>query len=295
MGRKAMKRLMIGILTLALCLTGCAWAEEWRQEGNAASLADMQYPAKGTAVTRRMVSLTDAPFESANVLMRYYPGVRVEVVRVMDGRYVQVNVGGSEGGLMGYMPSDALLYGELAVRSVRTLNVNYSVDESFRLYSYCDPYAESTEMTYQSMVHVLGALGDWLHVCLDGSQAPAGFVSRSEEGLQDVRMSYSAYVYTNPVEGELPMEEAVRRAKEFILKDGVQANALGGPVTAEMLESCTVQADMMYNYSDNSAMQCSYHIAFYYPEGARGYPYLCVGVDLFVEGMDILAYDYGNG
>lgn len=290
-----MKRLMIGILTLMLCLTGCAWAEERRQEGNAAFFADMQRPAMGTAVTRRAVDLTDAPFDHANVLMRYYPGVRVEVVRVTDGQYVQVNVGGSEGGLMGYMPSDALLYGELAIRSVRPLNVNYSVGDSFRLYSYCDTHAGWAVKTYQSMVHALGALGDWLHVCLDGSQTPAGFVSRSEAELGDARMSYSAYVYTEPMEGELPMEQAVQRAREFILADGVQANARGGPVTAEMLDACTVEAEAIYYFQNHPNMQCGYHIAFYYPEGAQGYPYICVGVDLIVEGMDILAHDYGNG
>lgn len=293
-----MKRLMAGILMLVLCLTGCAWAEEWPQEQNAAyadASADMQRPAKGTAVTRRMVDLTDAPFDNANVLMRYYPGVRVEVVRVADGQHVQVNVGGSEGGLMGYMLSEALLYGELAVRSVRALNVSYSVSDSFRLYSYCDTHADSTVMTYQSMVHALGGLGDWLHVCLDGSQTPAGFVSRSGEGLGDVRISYSAYVYTKPMEGELSVEEAVRRVKAFVLADGVQANEGCAPITAELLDACTVETEVMHYYSDDPTMRCFYHISFYYPEGTQGYPYICVGVDLIVEGMNIVSYDYGNG
>ena len=77
------------------------------------------YAQGGMACAQVRADLLDAPHERANVLMRYYVGTQVEVIREVDDTYVQVNVGQEGGSLLGYMEKRDLHFGEKAVREVR--------------------------------------------------------------------------------------------------------------------------------------------------------------------------------
>ena len=101
-----MKRLFAMLLLAAALCASCALAEN-------------------TASTARSAALCDTPREGGEVLMTYYPGVRVEVLREVNTGYVQVNVGDPGGSLTGYMRKEDLVFGEEAVRQNRPLEVCY--------------------------------------------------------------------------------------------------------------------------------------------------------------------------
>ena len=90
-----MKRSLMILLTVLLCVAvGCAQAER--------------------SLVAQETALLAAPNADAEVLMAYYVGTEVEVLREADGTYVQVNVGDPGGSLMGYMAAADLAIGEIA-------------------------------------------------------------------------------------------------------------------------------------------------------------------------------------
>ena len=108
--RKAFLALLLAALLCALCalalaevpqVTATAQGEAASAQGVASDpTATVQ---KGVAATGVMAQLLSTPQPGAKVLMTYYPGVRVQVVRRAGAEYVQVNVGNRPGTLTGYM------------------------------------------------------------------------------------------------------------------------------------------------------------------------------------------------
>ena len=222
-----MKRFLTVLLLAALLL--CA--------GGAQAQMD---DAASTAIT---ADLYATPREGAQVLMTYYPGVRVEVLREANADFVQVNVGRKGGSLTGYMRKEDLVFGEEAVRQNRPLEVCYE-QLSWTLYSYCDTRSEVLIECGDTTLYVMGECGDWVHATVDrGSEVITGFVNRKASGLReaDRTTGYAAGIRTQPTADEPTREDAVAAARAHILADGIEANCVGGPITAELLDSCTVQ------------------------------------------------------
>ena len=247
-------------------------------------------PQPGVAVTRAMAQLRDTPQQGGNVLMTYYPGVRVEVVRVTDAQYAQVNVGSRPGTLTGYMRVSDLAFTEEAARAVRKVDVTCAMDGLPAVYSYMDELSQELGRMH-SYYAVLGVSeGGWLHICLGwGKPADAtGFVYRGADA-SGMRLSEATYVYTLPLEGELSREEAVRIARAQILAD--ERPAYGhdpadlGPATDEGMDACELEFDVLSYYDGD----LYYHVFF---RGAAG---LYTGIELHVRDGQVVSYSYGNG
>ena len=182
-----MKRMSLILALLLLCLC-CS-----------STLAD-----DGRACAKVTADLLDAPNARANVMMRYYIGTRVEVVREVDDAYVQVNVGKPGGSLMGYMEKRDLAFGEKAIRQVRAEAVSYTAEVGARckLYSYPDKLAPVSDEAFDiNCKSVLGyRQGDWLHV--DDGLGHTGFVARDEIVLTGPDYQYADIIYVERAEDE---------------------------------------------------------------------------------------------
>ena len=251
---------------------------------------------KTYAATQVKTDLLAAPNGQADVLMRYYIGTQVEVIREVDDTYVQVNVGQEGGSLLGYMEKRDLHFGEKAVREVRAEAVYYTAAVGTRntLYSYPDAQAPVIDAEFDAdYKQVLGQKGDWLH--MEDGLGGTGFMQVGEIVLTGPDCSYADFVYTKPASDELSYEAAVEHAKRCLLEDGEMANGQDGvALTREMLDSCDPHIQVLYYYDTQDLI---YDITFYYTDRAwgDGLPMLSAFVELWVEGTEVVRYGYGNG
>ena len=276
-----MKRLFAMLLLAAALCASCALAEN-------------------TASTARSAALCDTPREGGEVLMTYYPGVRVEVLREVNTEYVQVNVGDPGGSLTGYMRKEDLVFGEEAVRQNRPLEVCYE-RTGFTMYSYCDERSDVLMERGDAALYAMGEQGGWIHAAVYADSGRiTGFVQRDAD-WEDVRKTaYAAGIRTQPVEGEPSPEDAIAAARAHILADGRQANGTSDAITQALLDSCTVQVDMEYTYDTGDMPGESplwYLVTFFYPDRTweDGTPMICEFCVLYVWDGEFVGYDYGKG
>ena len=276
-----MKRILAMLLLAAALCASCALAEN-------------------TASTARSAALCDTPRESGQVLMTYYPGVRVEVLREVNTAYVQVNVGDPGGSLTGYMRKEDLVFGEEAVRQNRPLEVCYERTD-WTMYSYCDERSDVLVERGDAYLYAMGEHGGWIHAVVDaGSERITGFVQRDAEWEDIRKTAYAAGIRTQPTESEPSPEDAIAAARAHILADGRQANGTSETITAALLDSCTVQVDMEYTYDTGDVPGESplwYLVTFFYPDRTweDGTPMICEFCVLYVWDGEFVGYDYGKG
>lgn len=270
-----MKR-MLAILLALLLAAPCALAQ------------------KTYAATQVETDLLAAPHEHADVLMRYYIGTRVEVIREADDTYVQVNVGDEGGSLMGYMEKRKLVLGEENIRSVQAerVHIRGAETQTCRLYSYPDKLAPVLDEQFNISVRdVWGYRGDkWLHV--KEYKGTTGFVARDELEGESVHIDDAPYIHAEPMEGELTREEAIAFARETILGSEDPAQFSGTPgvqITEEGLSRCSAECDLLYYFDTPGTVQ--YSVVFREP--VTGYIY--AGVDFLAQGKDIVTISSGNG
>lgn len=276
-----MKKLLVLLLAL-LMLAPCALAQ-----------------IEDTASTVRTADLLDTPREGAQVLMRYYTGVRVEVLREADTRYVQVNVGAPGGSLTGYMRKDDLVFGEENVRLNRPLEVCYE-QTGWTMYGYCDTRSEVLIPNGDSYLYVMGEYGDWAHAIFSsGSEDTTGFVNLTDDAIPEMkrRTRYAGSIRTEPTGSEPTREEAIAYAKARNLEDHVMANGGDAEVTEEMLDACEATVDVFYVYDSDDPYPLYYLVQFFYTDRAwgDGFPMICAVCCLYVEDGEIVTYDYGKG
>lgn len=272
-----MKSVITALLMMVLCIS-CAVGEEMA----------------GPACAQVMADLLDAPNSRANVLMRYYIGTRVEVIREMNADYVQVNVGEKGGSLMGYMEKRDLAFGEKAIRAVRAETVTYTAGDGKRntLYSYPDKLSPVRDAEFDiNYKQVLGRRdGEWLHV--EDGLGGTGFVARDEIALEGPQCSNAFFIYAEPAEDEMTREEAIAYAKQTLLAAEDYSAYMDHPdtvLTEEMLESCAAEVDILYYYETPDVVM--YSVQFRYPD--TGYVY--AGLDFLMRGREVIKIAHGNG
>ena len=248
----------------------------------------------GRACAKVMADLLDAPNAEAHVMMRYYIGTRVEVVREVDAAYVQVNVGEQGGSLMGYMEKRDLAFGEKEIRAVRAESVYYTAEAATvnTLYSYPDKQAPvidtEFDIDYKQVIGYRG--GEWLHV--EDGLGGSGFVAPDELKLYGPDYTYATFIYVDPAEDELSFEEAVEEGKARLLSDrkaGKNLNLGMDDLSAEGLEACSWSVKVLYRYDYPDTLL--YEITFEQPGRLGAYAY----INLVVDGKNTLEHNYGNG
>lgn len=273
-----MKKILGMLLAMALLGTACALGEA----------------GAGPACAKVMADLLEAPNAKADVLMRYYIGTRVEVIREVDATYVQVNVGVKGGSLMGYMEKRDLAFGEKAIREVRAEAVSYKAEPETvnTLYSYPDALAPilnaEFDVDYKQVLGYRG--GEWLHV--EDGLGGTGFIRRDEIPLEGPDYHYASFIYVEPAEGEMTREEAIAYAKETLLSAEDPSAYMDHPeteLTQDMLDACTAEVDILYYYETPDVVM--YSVQFRYPDS--GYVY--AGIDFLMQGKEVMKIAHGNG
>ena len=84
------------------------------------------------------VVLLDAPDANARVLMTYYAGTRLTVLREAKPGFLQVQTGTKEAGTMGYMRSDELRLGSAALREAAPETMMIELNRDADVYAWCD-------------------------------------------------------------------------------------------------------------------------------------------------------------
>ena len=119
----------MAILLALLLLPVCAAA----QDAEAARMA-----AAVTRASDATVRLYAKPDESARVIMEYYSGAPLEIVRSVGGKFYQVQAGSEDASVMGYIRAQDLAVGGEAARQVQPCFMKLEFNREAQVYAYCD-------------------------------------------------------------------------------------------------------------------------------------------------------------
>lgn len=212
-----MKRIWI-ICLMLMMFVSCAFAEN-----------DIHTPRAGFAVAAPdhpedggTVNLYAAADGSADVMMRYYSGARVEVLGfTADGAYAHVSSGAPGATITGYILTDELAYGEAAAREVPICYEALQFLNAAPVYSYCDARGAVIGATQPTRFYaVCGKNEGGMGQIFDPSgtaDADCGFVNVNVPMLYRNFESDPHTISVPPLAGELTREEAYERAIACLL------------------------------------------------------------------------------
>lgn len=223
-----MKRLICMSIAL-LFIAWCAFAAA--QE---IAESDITTPRAGVAVAAPQnpeaggtVPMYEKPDTNSRVLMAYYSGAQMEVLGIL-GDMVQVQCGVEGASIMGYMRTQDLRYGALAMREVPRCFKRYAIKPLSDIYAYCDGrsgvimqteeavqievYGENDDGWGQLLPLVVVQTGAWMRYTPDRGFICLGACS---EGLLVVQEGERLVL---PADGEMTYEAARARAIEFLLE-----------------------------------------------------------------------------
>ncbi len=210
------KRVAVLLLVL-LILPTCARMEGGKEAVRAAA-----------AVTRQddmTVALYALPDENADVLMEYYSGAPLEIVRRVGSAFYQVQAGNDEASVMGYMRAQDIAVDNEAARRVRPCFMKVEFNREAQVYAYCDESAKvigTCELgkTYYAMSK---NEGKWVQLFLppqphlreETDRLTCGFV-HLETGMARGYWQELDHWEAEPDAGELTREEAEELAIEYL-------------------------------------------------------------------------------
>ena len=254
----------IGLLVLAvsLMISQTAQAGQWTgaipTQTRADWAAEYDTPTVGPAATRGMAELLDQP--NGNVIMTYYPNVRVQFLDV-EGKWVRVRVGDEDNGsLTGYMNVYVLAYTEDGIRTLLGRITSYASTGEVRVMKACDAQSEEIARTNLGWTQILGCNNGWIHVRTLDVPEKTGFVKGTLEDYKFVQDDAIGYCITEPKDDELSYEKAVEEAKRILLEQQTPYNGSEEPVTRELLDACSTWVQC--NYIPQNEAPLTYLVGF---------------------------------
>lgn len=193
-----------------------------------------QYPctAVADAPSGGTAPMYEKPDGNSRVLMNYYRGARVTVLREAMPDFVLVQTGGQAAGLMGYMRKEDLAFGSAALREITPEFVMIRFNREAVVRRYCDALSEeigvcSTEGEYYTVgkndgkwVQLTAPVGMLIEssdeplkykTVREGEGEPFGFV-QLETGMA---RGYEATAWSwevEPIPGEITRRQAIELA-----------------------------------------------------------------------------------
>lgn len=240
-----------------------------------------------------MAELLDQP--NGNVIMTYYPNVRVQVLDV-EGKWVRVRVGDEDNGsLTGYMNVYVLAYTEDGIRTLLGRITSYASTGEVRVMKACDAQSEEIARTNLGWTQILGCNNGWIHVRTLDVPEKTGFVKGTLEDYKFVQNDAIGYCITEPKDDELSYEKAVEEAKRILLEQQTPYNGSEEPVTRELLDACSTWVQC--NYIPQNEAPLTYMVSFYSTDEMRrdGMPDIYTVIDLKVDGNQVVGFGFGNG
>ena len=230
------------------------------------------------------VALLDAPDANARVLMTYYAGTRLTVLREAKPGFLQVQTGTKEAGAMGYMRRSELRLGSAALREAAPEYMMIELNREADVYAWCDEgsgvigsfaagerffaIGKNDGKWVQIAVPGNGIVtrGDqyeWLDIGAQGTRADGtpgitcGFV-RMETGLGRGYPCIAERWEVEPVPGEITREQAVEIAVQAaLLLDLPEAFRTEAALCAR-----APQMTWMYSMEDSGFVQLSVNVTF---------------------------------
>ena len=230
------------------------------------------------------VALLDAPDANARVLMTYYAGTRLTVLREAKPGFLQVQTGTKEAGAMGYMRSDELRLGSVALREAAPETMMIELNRDADVYAWCDEgsgvigsFAASERFfaigkndgkwvqiaVPGNGIVTRGDQYEWLDIGAQGTRADGttgitcGFV-RMETGLGRGYPCIAERWEVEPVPGEITREQAVEIAVQAaLLLDLPEAFRTEAALCAR-----APQMTWMYSMADSGFVQLSVNVTF---------------------------------
>ena len=241
-----MKRILLFLLMALLpccALAGGADAQPKMTPAVTASLPEaletvpperIEYPCTAVAAARyygETVPLYAQASGDSAVLMNYYRGTRVTVLREALPGYLLVQCGTPEASLMGYMKKDDLAFGSAALREIQPEFVKLKFNREATVFRYCDALSGEIDVcTTEGEYYTIGKNDDkWVQlyapvgmtvaatddnlpwVVHEGDGEPFGFV-QLETGMA---RGYEAKAWrweTEPLPGEITRRQAIELA-----------------------------------------------------------------------------------
>lgn len=291
------KKIGLLVLAVSLMVSQTAQAGKWTgpipTQTRADWAAEYDTPTIGPAATRILTDLLDQP--NGNVLMTYFPSVRVQVLET-DNSWVYVRVGDEDGGsLTGYMDADALTYTEDGIRTLLGRITVYASKGAVKVMKACDKKSEEIARTDLWWTRIWGYNDEWLHVYTTNIPKKTGFVEGSLDDYEFVQDDAIDYCITEPKDDELSYEKAVEEAKRILIEQQISYNGGEEPVTRELLDVCSTWVECMY--IPKSEVPLYYTVSFYSTDEMRknGIPDVYAWIDLEVEKNQVVGFGFGNG
>ena len=228
------------------------------------------------------VPLLDKPDEGARVVMTYYAGTRVTVLREAKPGFVQVQTGTKEAGAMGYMRKSDLRIGSAALREVTPEYTMIELNREATVYAWCDTGAQEIgSFAAGERFYTAGKNdGKWVQIVApessvvrradawewevpqthgtraDGRTGVTGGFVWMETGLGRGYPCMAERWEVEPAPGEITREQAVETAVQtllrFTLPEGVD--------TAEALRAKEPQAQWLYSRTDTGYVRLSIEV-----------------------------------
>jgi len=212
-----MRGRIVVILLALLLVTACAAAEGGE---TAAHMAAVVTQASGATV-----NLYALPDENAVVLMEYYSGAPLEVVRPVGGRFYQVQVGDEAASVMGYIRAQDLAVGGEAARQVQPCFMKLEFNREAQVYAYCDEGSQVIGMcelgrTYYAMSKnedkwVQLFLPPQPHLQEEEDRMTSGFV-HLETGMARGYWQELQRWEVQPADGDISRDQAVEMAIAYL-------------------------------------------------------------------------------
>ena len=291
------KKIGLLVLAVSLMVSQTAQAGKWTgalpTQTRADWAAEYDTPTIGPAATLVTTELLDQP--NGNVLMTYFPSVRVQVLET-DGDWACVRVGDEDGGsLTGYMKADALTYTEDGIRTLLGRITVYASKGAVKVMKACDEKSEEIARTDLWWARIWGYNDEWLHVCTTDIPEKTGFVKGSLDDFEFVQDDTVDYCITEPKADELSYEKAVEEAKRILVEQQIAYNGGEEPVIKELLDECSTWVECMY--IPKSEVTLYYTVSFYSTDEMRknGISDVYAWIDLEVDGNQVVGFGFGNG
>lgn len=240
----------MGLVILLMMLPGAAWAEtnagkqeekiiEYGTESvnlsgfmtcgplacvqkeRALGVAAVASPAQsdGTAL------LYELPDEDSTVLMGYYSGARLTVLRDVSEEFYKVQAGEPGLGITGYMRKAEVMLGLEAQRQVQPAYMELQLDRDVEIYAYCDELSEHvwTARAGQTLYAMSRSDGGWVQLCLppeihvwEEEDRPVSGFARLEPGMARGYFRQMDSWTVAPCPGELEPEQMIELAISFL-------------------------------------------------------------------------------
>lgn len=217
----------ICIMTALLLMLGCALAQEIPESDITTPRLGFAVAAPQDAETGGTVPMYEKPDINSRVLMSYYSGAQMEALSIL-GDMVRVQCGVEGASVMGYMRTEDLRYGALAMREVPRCYMRYTIWHDDRVYAYCDDqanvirtadggvqirvYGENDAGWGQLLLDPILQTGDWEYYTPE-----RGFM-RVDKSVNSEFIVQEGEWFVLPLSNEMTFEEAKARAIELVLE-----------------------------------------------------------------------------